>query len=92
MRDPGIAVFLNDGDEFIVTETARAINDDLSIPDALPALADLLSTTKFTNEPLIRRAINANIRVGTEKTIQNLVGYALKKTNPRCCVLKQFRR
>jgi len=82
MRDPGIAVFLNDNDEFIVTETARAINDDLSIPQALPALADLLSTTKFTNEALIRRAINANIRVGTEKTIGNLVGYALQENHP----------
>jgi hypothetical protein len=28
----------------VVTETARAINDDLSINDALPALGNLLNT------------------------------------------------
>ncbi len=65
LRDPGIAVFLNDKDEFIVTEAARAINDDLSIEKALPALGNLARATKFTNEALLRRAINANLRVGT---------------------------
>jgi hypothetical protein len=34
MGDPGVAAFLSDEDEFIVTEAARAINDDRSIPDA----------------------------------------------------------
>ena len=53
MSDPGISVFLADADEFVVTETARAINDDLSIPAALPALGDLLNTTGFRNEALI---------------------------------------
>ena len=82
MSNPGIAVFLNDKDEFVVTETARAINDDLSIEGALPALAELLSTTSFTNEALIRRAINANLRVGSEITLQNLINYSLKASAP----------
>jgi quinoprotein glucose dehydrogenase len=82
MSDPGVAEFLNDKDEFIVTEAARAINDDLSIPDALPALADLLATTKFRNEALIRRAINANLRVGTERALANLLAYAKNNANP----------
>ncbi|WP_026462902.1 HEAT repeat domain-containing protein [Adhaeribacter aquaticus] len=82
LSNPGIANFLADQDEFIVTETARAINDDLSIPDALPALGNLLATTKFTNEPLIRRAINANLRVGTSEAMQNLINYAAKEGNP----------
>jgi quinoprotein glucose dehydrogenase len=82
MKNPGIAAFLNDQDEFVVTETARAINDDLSIPEALPALADLLSTTKFSNEALIRRSINANLRVGSEKTMMNLINYTMQKTAP----------
>ena len=76
MSNPGIASFLNDADEFIVTEAARAINDDLSIKDALPALGNLLKTTSFTNEALIRRAINANLRVGTDEAMQNLIDYA----------------
>jgi putative heme-binding domain-containing protein len=82
MEHPGIAAFLNDGDEYIVTEAARAINDDFSIEAALPALGDLLVTTNFTNEALIRRAINANLRVGTEKSMQNLISYMSKSAAP----------
>ncbi len=82
MADPGIAVFLSDADEFIVTETARAINDDLSIPKALPALGDLLVTTKFTNEALVRRAINANLRVGSESSLKNLLTYSGANDKP----------
>ena len=82
MNDPGIAKFLTDSDEFIVTEAARGINDDLSIPQALPALGKVLATTKFTNEPLIRRAINANLRVGTPEAMQILMQYAKGDANP----------
>ncbi len=82
MSDPGIAAFLADKDEFIVTEAARGINDDLSIPDALPALGKVLQKTTFTNEPLIRRAINANLRVGTPEALQTLIDYAQKEGNP----------
>ncbi len=66
----------------MVTEAARAINDDLSIEPALPALGDLLTTTRFTNEALIRRAINANLRTGTDKALQNLVHYAARTDVP----------
>ncbi len=82
MRHPGIANFLADGEEFVVTEAARAINDDLSIPDALPALGNVLQNTRFTNEALLRRAINANLRVGNEKALQNLVAYAQREGTP----------
>ncbi|GIL21523.1 MAG: glucose dehydrogenase [Bacteroidota bacterium] len=82
MQHAGIAIYLNDVDEFIVTETARAINDDLSITEALPALANLLTTTSFSNEPLIRRSINANLEVGTEATLQNLLAYAQREQAP----------
>ncbi|MEC3881856.1 HEAT repeat domain-containing protein [Parapedobacter sp. 10938] len=82
MRDPGIARFLLDRDEFVVTETARAINDDLSIEEALPALASLLNTTPFSNEALIRRIINANLRVGDEKNLHELLQYAQNGSNP----------
>lgn len=82
MSNPGIAAFLKDSDESVVTEAARGINDDLSIPQALPALGQLLASTKFTNEPLIRRAINANLRVGTPGAMQQLIQYAKKDGNP----------
>lgn len=82
MNDPDIARFLNDDDEFIVTETARAINDDLSIEGALPALADLINTTSFSNEALVRRIINANLRVGNEHNLQQLMQYAQNGSHP----------
>lgn len=82
LRHEGAASFLKDEDEFVLTEAARAINDDLSIEGALPALGDVLVETRFKNEPLIRRAINANLRVGTEKAMQNLLDYALDEANP----------
>ncbi len=78
----GVAQFLNDEDEFIVTEAARAINDDLSIEDALPALADVLNRTSFTNEALIRRAINANLRVGNPENMEALVQYTQQTSHP----------
>jgi quinoprotein glucose dehydrogenase len=82
MSDPGLAAFLHDKDEFVVTETARAINDDLSVKDALPALANLLGTTTFKNEALIRRVINANLRVGTDSALHNLIAYAQNGGSP----------
>ena len=69
MKDPSVAEFLKDADEYIVTEAARAINDDYSIEAALPALAMILKEKRFTGEPLLRRAINANLRVGKAENI-----------------------
>lgn len=75
MQNAGIKNFLNDSDEFIVTEAARAINDDLSIVEALPALGNALNDYRFSNEAFVRRAINANLRVGTDEAMQNLINY-----------------
>ncbi len=83
MQNPGIKIFLNDADEFVVTEAARAINDDLSIKDALPALGNALSNYSFTNEAFVRRAINANLRVGTDEAMQNLLNYTQHEGSPK---------
>ena len=80
LGDPGIAVFLKDKDEYVVTEAARGINDDESIEAALPALANVLAETRFTSEPLIRRAINANLRVGKPENMDQLVKFATRTT------------
>lgn len=82
MRNPGISVFLKDKDEYIVTEAARAINDDLSIGEALPALGEVLKENRFSNEALIRRAISANLRVGNDQSMQNLIDYAMRTGRP----------
>ncbi len=78
MKNDNIALFLNDKDEYIVTEAARGINDDLSIPAALPALAATLSETRFTSEPLLRRAINAALRVGSTKELDLLIAFSTR--------------
>ena len=77
-----MASFLNDEDEYIVTEASRAINDDLSIVSALPALANMLGQSRFTNEPLIRLSINACLRVGGEKELDLLIAYAERENIP----------
>lgn len=78
LKNDNIALFLNDKDEYIVTEAARGINDDLSIPAALPALAATLSETRFTSEPLLRRAINAALRVGSTKELDLLIAFSTR--------------
>lgn len=75
LESPELAKFLNDTDEFIVTEAALAIHDDFSVPTALPALAKLINTTTFKNEPLIRRIISANQRVGKEENLIDLLSF-----------------
>jgi putative heme-binding domain-containing protein len=82
MSHPGIENFLKDESEYIVTEVARAVNDDFSIEDALPALGNLLVDSPYANEALIRRAINANLRVGTPEALQNLLQYSKRDNAP----------
>ncbi|WP_047244770.1 HEAT repeat domain-containing protein [Maribacter thermophilus] len=76
LQNSKISLFLSDKDEYIVTEAARAINDDWSIEEALPELAAILSEDRFTSEPLLRRAINAALRVGTETALEDLIRFS----------------
>jgi putative membrane-bound dehydrogenase-like protein len=78
-RNENVRLFLNDKHEYVVAEAARAINDDLSIPAALPALAATLKETRFTSEPLLRRAINASLRVGGNAQLNILLDFAKRK-------------
>ena len=61
---PQLAEFLEDADGRVVEEAARAIHDDLGVPAALPALAAMVAK-RSPSEILTRRAINANLRLGT---------------------------
>jgi quinoprotein glucose dehydrogenase len=83
LKSEKVSLFLQDKDEYIATEAARAINDDLSIPGALPALAATLTETRFTSEPLLRRAINAALRVGTDQQLDNLIAFAKRKNTDK---------
>jgi quinoprotein glucose dehydrogenase len=75
MRNAGVARFLADRDEYIVAEAARAINDDGGIEGGNADLAALLGGSS-TNEPLVRREINANLLIGTAPAAQRLATYA----------------
>lgn len=82
LRHPGIRAFLTDADAFVVTEAARAINDDESITDALPDLANALKDRRLTEEAFVRRAINANLRLGGDLQMQQLIDYLKDENRP----------
>lgn len=48
----------------------------------MPALAQVLQETRFTDEALLRRAINANSRVGKSENIDLLKAFILRKSAP----------
>jgi quinoprotein glucose dehydrogenase len=77
-----VSRFLGDADELIVQEAARAINDDGSIEGALPALARALEEKRFSLQPLLRRAISANVKVGTADALARLAAFAGDATRP----------
>jgi quinoprotein glucose dehydrogenase len=79
LGNENIRVFLKDQDEYIVTEAARAINDDHSISAALPDLAALLKGGQFKSEPLLRRSINAALRVGGNQQLDDLIAFTNRK-------------
>lgn len=79
---PGAARFLEDEDDFIVTEASRAISDDVYIHEALPALANMLDQNRVINEPLMRRAINAALYVGGQEQADRLARFALRNDIP----------
>ncbi len=62
LRDPEIARFLNDTDQRLVLEAARAIHD-VPIEPALSALASL-PLEASASLPLVRRVLNASFRIG----------------------------
>ena len=73
-QDPEIARFLSDGDLDIIVEAARAIHD-LPIVEALPALAQL-ADQPLDSEPLLRRVLNANYRLGQVEGCQRIATLA----------------
>jgi putative membrane-bound dehydrogenase-like protein len=73
---PQLAEFLEDADGRVVEEAARAIHDDLGVPAALPALAAMVAK-RSPSEILTRRAINANLRLGTPGGAALLTAFAL---------------
>lgn len=75
-----ISQFLSDGDASVVLEAARAIHD-VPIEDAFPALATL-ATENSHPEPVLRRALNANYRLGGEEHAETIARVALRENAP----------
>ena len=82
LQDAGVARFLDDADPLVVTEAAGAINDEGGIVAALPALARVLERPGISGEPLVRRAISANLRVGDAAAVARVAAYARRAGLP----------
>ena len=76
MNRAEVSRFLGDAEEQVVTEAARAINDDGGIAGGIGALAAVLGQKQFTSDPLLRRVINANLRHGTSAAVARLSAFA----------------
>lgn len=70
LKSSDVARFLSDTDERIVLETARAIHDG-PIVEALPQLA-ALAKARTTSDPLLRRIVNANNRLGHAEAVASI--------------------
>ncbi|MEM7655897.1 MAG: HEAT repeat domain-containing protein, partial [Bacteroidota bacterium] len=77
-----VSQFLADQQPAVVTEAARAIHDDWGIEAALPALAGALLTSSVQEEAFLRRAINANLRLGDAASAERLATYANQSQAP----------
>ncbi len=79
LKDPRIARFLNDADDLVVTEAARAIND-LPIAEAMPSLASIAPRysprKQQPDAALWRRMLNANYRLGGAANVSALLDAA----------------
>ncbi len=63
LQDPRVAIFLRDADPSLITDAARAINDE-PIDAATAELAKLIEQPGLP-APALRRALNANLRLRT---------------------------
>jgi len=72
--NPAVVNFLTDGEPRVVIEAARAIHD-LPIASGMEALAQLLPRAGG-DDALVRRALNANFRLGGAMHAQRLAAFA----------------
>lgn len=73
-RSSQVAAYLRDADPQIVLEAARAIHDT-PLNDAMDELAGLIATPSDV-DPLVRRVLNANYRIGGADQAFALASYA----------------
>lgn len=78
-ESPQVAAFLNDPDPLVVLEAARAIHD-VPILQALPELAALPSQPG-QSDPLLRRVLSANYRLGGAENLKTVAAIATNSKN-----------
>ncbi len=78
LKDPAVVRYLDDRDVLVVTEAARAINDEGGMLTAVPALARVLERPALSSEPLLRRALSANLRGGTAESVSRVAAFAAR--------------
>ena len=77
-----VARFLDDTDPLVVLEAARAIHDP-PIATAMTELAAIVNRPELSDEALLRRAINANYRVGDAAALARVVAFATRSDAAR---------
>lgn len=77
---PLVREYLGDANSAVVEEAARAIHDDTSISEAMPALAALLDQPAARSDVIVRRVLNTNLRLGTPEAAGRLLACALDGT------------
>lgn len=75
-----VAKFLTDENELVVLEAARAIHD-VPIRAAMTALAESADHPS-ENAEFVRRALNANLRLGTDDAAARVAAYAARDSAP----------
>lgn len=83
LGNAGVERFLNSTDSNVADEAARAIHDDLSIPHAMPELAQSLEQATNRSEAFIRRAISANRRLADADSAVRLAKFAANQSAER---------
>ena len=81
LKSPLVTAYLNDSDETVILEAARAIHD-APINPAMPALAAIATNGALKNPHLLQRIINANYRVGQAENARIIAAFAGASTTP----------
>lgn len=81
-KSPLIVKYIQDDNIRVQREAIRGIHDDFSIPAALPEVAKLLSNRDIpADEPILRRILSANLRVGDAAAAERLANYITDPTS-----------
>ena len=82
-RSPGITRFLADASPVVRAEVVRGIHDDTSIPGGLSAVAGWAERPlKGESEAVVRRVLNASLRLGRDQDALRLLRFSLDTTRP----------